>query len=63
MAKATIFLDHVFSRTKIVRCLYSRCQNTRCLNDNKMMAVGLCKYGFMSGYEVWIFHGKKLLKP
>jgi hypothetical protein len=33
MDKATAFLDHAFSLSKIVRCPCSRCQNTRCLED------------------------------
>jgi hypothetical protein len=24
-----------------------------------MMDIDLCKYGFVPGYEVWTFHGKK----
>jgi hypothetical protein len=23
------------------------------------MVVDLCRYGFVPGYEVWIFHGEK----
>jgi hypothetical protein len=59
MTKATTFLDCAFSRTKMVRCPCSRCQNTRCLDDKKMMVVDLCKYGFVPGYEVRTFHDEK----
>ena len=59
MTKTTAFLEHAFSRTKLVRCPCSRCQNTRCLDDKKQMAKELCKNGFVPGYEVWIFHGEK----
>jgi hypothetical protein len=33
MHKATSFLDCAFSRSKILRCPCSRCQNLRCLDD------------------------------
>jgi hypothetical protein len=39
-----------------VRCLCSRCQNTKCLEDKTTMVIHLCKNGFMLGYEVWKFH-------
>jgi cytochrome c-type biogenesis protein CcmH/NrfF len=59
MTKATTFPNRAFSITKMMRCPCSRCQNTRCLDDKKMMAIDLCKYDFMLCYEVWIFHGEK----
>jgi hypothetical protein len=62
MIKAITFLDCDFSRIKMVRCPCSRCQNTRCLDDKKMMVVDLCKYGFMPGSEVWTVHGQKATK-
>jgi hypothetical protein len=58
MDKATTFLDHAFSRTQIVRCPCSVCQNSRCLEDKSTITIHLCKNGFMSGYEVWTFHGE-----
>jgi hypothetical protein len=33
MDKTTTFLNLAFSRTKLVRCPCSRCQNTKCLSD------------------------------
>jgi hypothetical protein len=55
---ATLFLDHAFSRTQIVRCPCSLCQNLRCLEDKMTIAIHLCKNGFVLGYEVWTFHGE-----
>jgi hypothetical protein len=56
MDKTTTVLDHVFSRTQIVRCPCSVCQNLRCLEDKRTIAIHLYKNGFVPGYEVWIFH-------
>jgi hypothetical protein len=56
MDKATISLDRAFSRSKIVWCLYSRCQNSRCLEDKRTIVIHLYKNGFIPGYEVWTFH-------
>jgi hypothetical protein len=58
MDKVTVFLDHAFSRTQILRCPCSVCQNLRCLEDKRTIAIHLCKNGFVLGYEVWIFHGE-----
>jgi hypothetical protein len=58
MNKATTFLDRAFLWTQIVRCPYSQCQNSRCLEDKRTIVIHLCKNGFVSGYKVWIFHGK-----
>jgi hypothetical protein len=58
MDKATVFLDHAFSRTQIVRCPCSLCQNSRCLEDKRTIAIHLCKNSFVPGYEVWTFHGE-----
>jgi hypothetical protein len=58
MDKATTFLDHAFSRTWIVQCPCSVCQNLRCLEDKRTIAMNLCKNGFVPGYEVWTFHGE-----
>jgi hypothetical protein len=58
MDKPTTFLDCAFSRTQIVRCPCSLCQNSRYLEDKRTNAIHLCKNGFVLGYEVWIFHGE-----
>jgi hypothetical protein len=58
MDKATTFLDRAFSRTQIVWCPCSRCQNSKCLEDKSTIAIHLCQNGFVLGYEVWRFHGK-----
>jgi hypothetical protein len=58
MDKATIFLDHAFSQTQIMRCPCSRCQNSKCLEDKRTIVIHLCKNGFVLDYEVCTFHGK-----
>jgi hypothetical protein len=58
MDKATTFLDHACSQTHIVWCPCSVCQNLRCLEDKRIIAIHLCKNGFVPGYEVWTFHGE-----
>jgi hypothetical protein len=58
MDMTTTFLDHAFSRTQIVRCPCSRCQNLRRLEDKRTIAIHLCENGFVLGYEVWSFHGE-----
>jgi hypothetical protein len=52
MDKVTNFLDYAFLLLKIVWCLYSRCQNMRCMEDKTIIVIHLCKNGFVSGYEV-----------
>jgi hypothetical protein len=56
MDKAITFLDRAFSRSKIVRCPCSLCQNSRCLEDKRTIVIHLCKNGFVPGYKVWTFH-------
>jgi hypothetical protein len=56
MDKARVFLDHAFSWTQIVRYPCSICQNLRCLENKRTIAIHLCKDGFVSAYEVWTFH-------
>jgi hypothetical protein len=56
MDKAIAFLDCVFSWTPIVRCPCSLCQNFRSLEDKRIIAIHLCKNGFMPGNKVWTFH-------
>jgi hypothetical protein len=58
MDKAITFLDHAFSRTQIVWCPWSICQNSRCSEDKRIIAIHLCKNGFVPGYEVSTFHGE-----
>jgi hypothetical protein len=50
------FLDCAFSLSKIVQCPCSRCQNTRCLEDKRIIVIQLCKNGFMLCYDAWKFH-------
>jgi hypothetical protein len=56
MDKVIAFLDRAFSRTQIVWCPCSLCQNLRCLEDRRAIVIHLCKNGFVLGYEVWKFH-------
>jgi hypothetical protein len=58
MEKTTNFFDRAFSLPNIVRCLCSRCQNMRWLEDKTTITIHLCKNGFMSDCEVWKFHGE-----
>jgi hypothetical protein len=41
-----------------VWCPCSVCQNLRCLEDKRTIAIHLCKNDFVSGYEVGTFHGE-----
>jgi hypothetical protein len=41
-----------------VQCPCRRCQNSRCLEDKRTIAIHLCKSGFVPGYEAWTFHGE-----
>jgi hypothetical protein len=41
-----------------VQCLYSLCQNLRCLEDKRTIVIHLCKNAFVPGYEVWTFHSE-----
>jgi hypothetical protein len=58
MDKATTFLDRAFSRTQIVWCPCSVCENSRYMEDKRTIAIHLCKNGFVPGYEVWTFYGE-----
>jgi hypothetical protein len=58
MDKATTFLDRAFAQSKIVRCPCSRYQNSRWLEDKRIITIHLCKNGFVPGYEVWTFHNE-----
>jgi hypothetical protein len=56
--KATTFLDHALSWSKIVWCPCSLCKNSRCLEEKITITIHLCKNGFVPGYEVWTFYGE-----
>jgi hypothetical protein len=52
-------MDRAFSGPpdEDVKCPCSRCRNA--LRENKRtLTLHLCKFGFMSGYEVWTHHGQ-----
>jgi hypothetical protein len=52
------FIDCAFSvlANPGVKCLCSKCRNTLC-KDKKTLTMQLCKFGFMPGYEVWMYRG------
>jgi hypothetical protein len=58
MGKTTTFLDCAFLLSKIVWWPSSRCQNTRCLEENTTIGIHLCNNGFVPDYEVWNFHSE-----
>jgi hypothetical protein len=53
------FIDCAFfvPTNRGVKCPCSRCRNALC-EDKRTLTLHLCKFGFMSGYEVWTHHGK-----
>jgi hypothetical protein len=52
MDKTIDFLDRAFSQTQIVWCPSSICQNSRCLEDKRTIAIQLCKNHFVPGFMV-----------
>jgi hypothetical protein len=42
-----------------VKCPCSRCRNALC-EDKRTLAMHLCKFGFMSAYDVWTHHGETI---
>jgi hypothetical protein len=60
VAKTDAFLDSAFARSETGtddRCPCSKCRNIYFF-DNSTMSIDLCKNGYMTGYEVWVHHGK-----
>jgi hypothetical protein len=59
MNKTQEFIDHVFSRPPDEGVKYpcNRCRNVLC-GDKRTLTLHLCKFGFISGYEVWMHHGE-----
>jgi hypothetical protein len=53
MNKTQEFINHAFSilANQGVKCPCSRCRNAIC-EDKRTLIMHLCKFGFMSGYEV-----------
>jgi hypothetical protein len=61
--KTNKFIEHVFSlsNTGIVRCPCSKGRNG--LSHNKKnVSTHICRFGYMSGYEVWVHHGEEVLE-
>jgi hypothetical protein len=61
MNKTQDFIDHAFSGRlgEGVKCPCSRCRNALC-EDKMMLTMHLCKFDFMSGYNVWTHHGETI---
>jgi hypothetical protein len=61
MNKTQEFIDHAFSipTNQGVKSPCSRCRNTLC-EDKRTLTLHLCKFGFVSGYEVWTHHGESV---
>jgi hypothetical protein len=59
MNKTQEFIDHAFygPPDEGVKCPCSRCRNAL-HEDKRTLTLHLYKFGFMSGYEVWMHHGE-----
>jgi hypothetical protein len=57
MNKTRDFIDRAISGRldEGVKCPCSRCRNALC-EDKRTLTMHLCKFGFMSGYDVWMHH-------
>jgi hypothetical protein len=61
MNKTREFIDHAFSGRldESVKCPCSRCRNALC-EDKRTLIIHLCKFGFMRGYDLWMYHGETI---
>jgi hypothetical protein len=61
VTKTTTFLDRAFTFSKInkVWCPCSKWHNLRSLHKD-MVALDLCRNGFVPHYEVWVFHDESV---
>jgi hypothetical protein len=61
MNKTQEFIDRAFSGRLDVgmKCPCSRCRNALC-EDKRTLTMHLCKFGFMSGYDVWRHHSETI---
>jgi hypothetical protein len=61
MNKTQDFIDRAFSGRldEGVKCPCSRCRNALC-EDKRTLTMYLCKYGFMSSYDMWTHHGETI---
>jgi hypothetical protein len=59
MNRTQEFIDCAFSRRldEGVKCSCSRCRNALC-EDKRTLIMHLCKFGFMTGYDVWMHNGE-----
>jgi hypothetical protein len=59
--KTNKFIEHAFSlsNTGIVRCSCSECWNGLS-HDKKNVSIHICRFSYMSGYEVWVHYGEEV---
>jgi hypothetical protein len=59
--KTKDFIDRDFALSRTgtdVRCPCSMCRICRC-QDKRTLLGHLFKYGYMTDYEVWVYHGEE----
>jgi hypothetical protein len=61
--KTNKFIEHAFSLLNIgiVRCPCSECRNGLS-HDKKKVSIHICRFSYMSGYEVCVHHGEEVLE-
>jgi hypothetical protein len=61
MNKTQEFIDRAFSlpNNRGVKYPCNRCRNTLCM-FKRTLTLHLCKFGFMSDYEVWMHHDESV---
>jgi hypothetical protein len=59
--KTNKYTEHAFSlsNTGITRCPCSKCQNGLS-HDKKNVSIHICRFGYMTDYEVWVHHGEEV---
>jgi hypothetical protein len=59
--KTNKFIERAFSlsNTEITRCPYNKCRNGLSYNKKKA-SIHICRFGYMTGYEVWVHHGEEV---
>jgi hypothetical protein len=61
VGKTNKFIEHAFSlsNTGITRCPCSKCRNGLS-HDKKKVPIDICRFGYMTGCEVWVHHGEEV---
>jgi hypothetical protein len=59
--KTNKFIEHAFSlsNTGIIRCPCNKCRNGWS-HKKKNVSIHICRFGYISGYEVWVHHGEEV---